>query len=74
MGCQCIRFQTFHMFMEMYLNRRLTVGEISANWANGACLRDTLRVKYNVARKDPLPIIRETISQILKQEFVSFCF
>ena len=42
-------------------SRPLTVGEISANWANGACLRDTVRVKYNVDRRDPIPVIKEKI-------------
>jgi len=53
-------------------SRPLTVGEISVNWANGACLRETLRVKYNVNQKDPLPLIRETLCEILERASHSF--
>lgn len=47
-------------------SRPLTVGEISANWSDGACIKDTVRVKYNVDRKDPFPIIRENIRSFLE--------
>ncbi len=46
-------------------SRPLTVGEIEVNWSKGACLRDTVRVKYNIDRKDPIPIITENICNIL---------
>jgi len=52
-------------------SRPLTVGEISANWVEGACLRDTIRIKYSVQRKDPIPIIRENIFNYLKE---TVCF
>lgn len=42
-------------------SRPLTVGEIAANWLDGGYLRDTVRVKYNVDKKDPFPIIRQHI-------------
>ena len=44
-------------------SRPLTVGEITANWVNGASLRDTVRVKYNVDRKDPIPIIKQKMEE-----------
>lgn len=47
-------------------SRPLTVGEISANWNDGACLKDTVRIKYNVDRKDPIPIIKEKIRDCLE--------
>ena len=37
-------------------SRPLTVGEIAANWS---MLQETIRVKYNIDRKDPIPIIEE---------------
>jgi len=46
-------------------SRPLTVGEISANWIDGACLRDTVRVKYNIDKKDPIPIIKQKIKDYL---------
>ena len=49
-------------------SRPLTVGEIEANWSKGACLRDTVRIKYNVDRKDPIPIITDNICQTLAEE------
>jgi len=52
-------------------SRPLTVGEITANWIDGACLKDTVRIKYNVDRKDPIPIIREEIKAILEDTEVS---
>jgi len=45
-------------------SRPLTVGEISANWVDGGCLRDTARVKYNVDGKDPFPVIQEYLLQV----------
>jgi len=42
-------------------SRPLTVGEITANWNDGACLRDTVRIRYSIDRMDPIPIIRERI-------------
>ena len=52
-------------------SRPLTVGEISANWSDGACLRETTRIKYNIDRKDPLPIIKEYLCKV-HNENVSF--
>jgi len=49
-------------------SRPLTVGEICANWINGGCLRDTLRTRYNIERKDPIPIIREEIKTRLEKK------
>lgn len=49
-------------------SRPLTVGEITSNWLNGACLRATLRAKYHVERKDPLPIIKENLSKKIDNE------
>jgi hypothetical protein len=49
-------------------SRPLTVGEIAANWNDGACLKDTVRIKYNVNGKDPMPIIRQNILKFLKHE------
>lgn len=46
-------------------SRPLTVGEIAVNWVDGACLRDTVRVKYNVDGKDPIPIIEQNICEVL---------
>jgi hypothetical protein len=43
-------------------SRPLTVGEICANWNTGGHLRDTLRTRYNIGGKDPIPRIREEIS------------
>ena len=37
-------------------SRPLTVGEIAANWS---MLQDTIRMKYNIDRKDPIPIIEK---------------
>lgn len=48
-------------------SRPLTVGEISANWNDGASLKDTLRIKYNVDRKDPIPIIKDQINACLEE-------
>jgi len=42
-------------------SRPLTVGEIAANWLDGACLKDTVRIKYNIERKDPIPIIEQNM-------------
>mmetsp|Transcript_501 Transcript_501/g.861 ORF Transcript_501/g.861 Transcript_501/m.861 type:complete len:439 (+) Transcript_501:34-1350(+) len=47
-------------------SRPLTVGEIAVNWNEGACLKDTLRIKYNIDRKDPMPIIRQNILNFLQ--------
>jgi hypothetical protein len=47
------------------------VGEIASNWNDGACLKDTVRIKYNVDRKDPIPIIREEIKALLEDAEVS---
>jgi hypothetical protein len=52
-------------------SRPLTVGEIASNWNDGACLKDTVRIKYNVDRKDPIPIIREEIKALLEDAEVS---
>lgn len=49
-------------------SRPLTVGEIAANWNNGACLRETVRVKYNVNRKDPIPIINKRIIEFMEMQ------
>lgn len=46
-------------------SRPLTVGEISVNWLDGGYLRDTVRVKYNVDKKDPFPIIRQHIIEAM---------
>jgi hypothetical protein len=54
-------------------SRPLTVGEISANWIEGACLRETIRTKYSIQRRDPIPIIRENILTFLKEK-VCFLF
>jgi len=53
-------------------SRPLTVGEITANWNDGACLKDTVRIKYNVDRKDPIPIIKERIRDYLEDEASDF--
>ena len=45
-------------------SRPLTVGEISANWSNGADLRETLLVKYNIDGNNPLPILQATIEEL----------
>lgn len=42
-------------------SRPLTVGEISANWNQGALIKDTLRVKYHVNYQDPIPIIENAM-------------
>ena len=42
-------------------SRPLTVGEVGANWLDGGHLRDTVRVKYAIDKKDPLPIVREHV-------------
>ncbi len=47
-------------------SRPLTVGEITANWNDGAYLKDTVRIKYNVDRKDPIPVIKGVIKHFLK--------
>ena len=44
-------------------SRPLTVGEIAANWLDGGCLRDTIRVKYSIDKKDPFPIIRRAVEE-----------
>lgn len=49
-------------------SRPLTVGEISINWSTGALLRDTTRVKYNIDRKDPIPIIQQNLRSILHEK------
>jgi len=49
-------------------SRPLTVGEIAANWNEGACLKDTVRIKYNIKGKDPMPTIRQNILKFLHQE------
>ena len=49
-------------------SRPLTVGEISANWNDGACLKDTVRIKYNIDKKDPIPFVKENIKYCLKEE------
>jgi hypothetical protein len=52
-------------------SRPLTVGEICANWNTGGHLRDTLRTRYNIDGKDPLPIIRETLEMWLSAENIT---
>jgi len=49
-------------------SRPLTVGEICENWNTGGCLRETLRTRYNISGKDPLPIIREEIQTCLAKK------
>lgn len=51
-------------------SRPLTVGEIAANWADGAYLAETLFVKYNIEGKSPLPTIRANLAR-LQAELVS---
>ena len=46
-------------------SRPLTVGEVGANWLDGGHLRDTVRVKYAIDKKDPLPIVREHVVMAL---------
>lgn len=52
-------------------SRPLTVGEIAANWVNGACLKDTVRIKYNINKKDPIPFIKEKLSESLQSDETS---
>lgn len=52
-------------------SRPLTVGEICANWSTGGHLRDTLRTRYNIDGKDPLPIIRETLEMWFSVENIT---
>ena len=49
-------------------SRPLTVGEIAANWLDGGHLRDTVRVKYSIDRKDPLPILRRKIIVAIEKQ------
>lgn len=44
-------------------SRPLTVGEIEVNWADGACLSETVMTRYNVNGKNPLPVIQENINR-----------
>ena len=46
-------------------SRPLTVGEVGANWLGGGHLRDTVRVKYAIDKKDPFPIVREHVVMAL---------
>eukprot|EP00529_Nitzschia_sp_RCC80_P011286 CAMPEP_0113482370 /NCGR_PEP_ID=MMETSP0014_2-20120614/22883_1 /TAXON_ID=2857 /ORGANISM="Nitzschia sp." /LENGTH=613 /DNA_ID=CAMNT_0000375883 /DNA_START=95 /DNA_END=1936 /DNA_ORIENTATION=- /assembly_acc=CAM_ASM_000159 len=46
--------------------RPLTVGELVANWRDS--IRETLTLKYNVDRKDPIPVLDRTIVELLKHE------
>jgi len=48
--------------------RPLTVGEVQANWSEQG-LRDTLRVKYHVNYKDPMPIIQKKIKALSEIPF-----
>ena len=43
-------------------SRPLTVGEISANWND--TLREALRFRYNVNKKDPFPVMRENLLKV----------
>lgn len=45
-------------------SRPLTVGEISVNWSDGACLSETLMVKYNIDGKSPFPVLQANIEEI----------
>ena len=47
-------------------SRPLTVGEMGANWLDGGHLRDTVRVKYAIDKKDPFPIIQEHVEIALE--------
>mmetsp|Transcript_62135 Transcript_62135/g.183652 ORF Transcript_62135/g.183652 Transcript_62135/m.183652 type:complete len:517 (-) Transcript_62135:1027-2577(-) len=49
-------------------SRPLTVGEVRANWSTGALLRETARVRYNIDGRDPIPIIREEIEELRREE------
>lgn len=49
-------------------SRPLTVGEVRANWSTGALLRETARVRYNIDGQDPIPIIREEIELLRREE------
>ena len=49
-------------------SRPLTVGEISANWSEGALLSDTVMVKYNVEGKNPLPILQSAVEDLLLED------
>ena len=46
-------------------SRPLTVGEISANWED--TLRETLRIRYNVNKKDPFPVMLANLLTVLEQ-------
>ena len=48
-------------------SRPLTVGEISANWNQGGCIKDTIRVKYHLNWKDPVLCIEQTIQSKISQ-------
>ena len=49
-------------------SRPLTVGEIAANWVDGASLAETLFVKYNLEGKSPLPVIRENLYRLYESQ------
>lgn len=44
-------------------SRPLTVGEIASNWSDGACLKETLRAKFHLQGKDPLPVIKKNLNK-----------
>lgn len=67
-GSQFHPRKSYHSTSNKNGSRPLTVGEISANWIEGACLRDTIRTKYSIQRRDPIPIIQDNISTFLKEE------
>jgi hypothetical protein len=46
--------------------RPLTVGELVANWRDS--IRETLTLKYNVKKQDPMPILDRTIVELLQQD------
>ena len=46
--------------------RPLTVGELVANWRDS--IRETLTLKYNVDKKDPIPVLDRTIDELLHRE------
>jgi len=49
-------------------SRPLTVGEISANWIDGAVLSESLLIRYNINGSSPIPAIKNNILKILHKQ------
>jgi hypothetical protein len=73
-GKYCSKFHPTHSASETKVvgSRPLTVGEIEANWAEGAMIRETLQIRYHCSGKDPISVLQENLRKVQEAQSVPF--